>query len=168
MYTIWIGIDLQQKSFSYYIFTWSMVTWGRIGQTACPRDWFVTSVITVILTVALHGHCNTGHGPGLTRKPSRGAGLSNITFTIMITDGFTLCSWIHFKEAFEIHNTHRLLIIEIAGYFNLKKIRRRIRIQVNEGTGTSIKLIHVLQYLDLLFILTIIFTRTVHSFHFIY
>lgn len=52
--------------------------------------------------------------------------------------------------------------------FYFKKLRRRIRIQVNEGTGTSIKLIHVLQYLDLLFILTIIFTRTVHSFHFIY
>lgn len=101
-----------------------MVTWGRIGQTACPRDWFVTSVITVILTVALHGHCNTGHGPGLTGKPSRGAGLSNTTFTIIITDGFTLCSWIHFKESFEIHNTHRLLTIEIAGYFNLKNTKK--------------------------------------------
>lgn len=143
-----------------------MVTWGRIGQTACPRDWFVTSVITVILTVALHGHCNTGHGPGLTGKPSRGAGLSNTTFTIMITDGFTLCSWIHFKESFEIHNTHRLLIIEIAGYFNLKNTKKNKN--TSECTGTSIKLIHVLQYLDLLFILTIIFTRTVHSFHFIY
>lgn len=97
-----VRINVQLKSFSYYNFTWSVVTWGCIGETACPCDWFVTSVITISLAVALHCHCNTWHSPRLTGKPSCGTGLSNTFIAIMITETLTLCLWIHFKESYKI------------------------------------------------------------------
>lgn len=80
------------------------------------------------MIVVFYGYCNIGYGFGLIGKLFCGVGLLNIMFIIMIIDGFILCLWIYFKEFFEIYNIYCFFIIEIVGYFNLKKLRRRIRI----------------------------------------